>query len=46
MAMNPVLNFMFLTTMTTMDRLIKISNSMVMVNQAGSKDGRKFTMNR
>jgi len=45
MAMNPVSNFMFFTTMATMDRLIKISNSIVTVNQAGSKDGRKFTMN-
>jgi hypothetical protein len=39
-------NFMFFTTMATMDRLVRISNSKVMVNQAGYKGGREFTMNR
>lgn len=38
--------FMFFTTRATMDRFIRISISKVTLNQAGSKGGREFTMNR
>ncbi len=38
--------FHFFTTMATMDRLIRIGNSKVTLNQTGSEGGREFTVNR